>query len=236
MDGCPAIRTTATTMPEAGGSHATLRLMAWLSPAFPVGSFSYSSGLEGAVHEGLVGGSDDLEAWIAALLEHGSGWNDAVLFCEAWRCGRDGRDTDAVAELAEALAGSFERHRETTLQGGAFLAAAQRWPGVSAGGMAGDAPYCVAVGAVAGANGLPLEEACAAFLLAFASNLIQASIRLSVVGQVDAVTVLAALEGRLLHLARRAASSGLDDLGSATMIAEAAAMRHETQYSRLFRS
>ena len=223
-------------MAEPAGSPALLRLMAWLSPSFPVGAFSYSSGLEGAVHDRLVTCPAELESWIAGVLEHGSGWNDAVLFCEAWRCGRQGAGIGPVAELAEALAGSFERHRESMLQGGAFLAAARRWPGVSTGDLEGDAPYCVAVGAVAGGSGLPLEEACAAFLLAFASNMIQAAIRLSVIGQTDAIAVLAALEGRMLDLARRAAASGLDDLGSATMMAEAASMRHETQYSRLFRS
>lgn len=223
-------------MPELPSGLGLLRLMAWLSPSFPVGAFSYSSGLEGAVHDGLVADRAGLEAWIVAILEQGAGWNDAVLFCEAWRRGRQGTGIAAVADLAEALAGSLERHRETMLQGGAFLAAARQWPGLRTGGAEDEAPYCVAVGAVAGANGLSLEESCAAFLQAVASNMIQAAIRLSVIGQADAVSVLAALEGRVLAVAQRAASSSLDDLGSATMMVEAASMRHEIQYSRLFRS
>lgn len=99
-----------------------------------------------------------------------------------------------------------------------------------------DIPYCVAVGAVAGANGVPLDESCAAFLLAQASNMIQAAIRLSVLGQVEAVGVLAALEPAVIEVARRASVSTLDDLGSATVMAEIVSMRHETQHSRLFRS
>lgn len=226
----------------ADGGAALLRLMAWLSPAFPVGSFSYSSGLEGAVHEGLVPRADALRDWIESVLLHGSCWNDAVLFCEAWRRARGGGDLAEMAGLGEALAGSLERHRETTLQGAAFLAAARNWPGLSMPAIplppesAASIPYCVAVGATTGANRVDLEEACAAFLQAYASNLIQAGIRLSVLGQSEAVGLLAALEPVVLDVAARAATSTLDDLGTATIMAELVSMRHETQHSRLFRS
>jgi urease accessory protein len=230
----------ATTTREAGSAPARLRLLAWLSPAFPVGSFSYSAGLEGAVHEGRVASADDLRDWIGTVLAHGSAWNDAVLFCEAWRLGGAGGDVAEMCALAEALAGSLERHRETTLQGGAFLAAIRNWPGLRVPDFPRQslaAPsYCVAVGAVAGANGVALDEACAAFLQAYVSNMIQAGIRLSVLGQTDAVGVLAALEPVVLDMTARAATSSLDDLGASAIMAEIVSMRHETQHSRLFRS
>lgn len=220
-----------TTMHDGIGHSALLRLMAWLSPTFPVGSFTYSHGLERAVHDGLVEGRDGLRAWIEALLVHGSAWNDAVLLAEAWRLGAAGESVEPAAGLAEAMAGSRERHMESTLQGEAFMTAAAAW---------GDAvrplPYCVAVGSTAGRSGVPLEAALGAWLQAFASNQLQAAIRLSVIGQTDAVAVLAALEALILETAARAARSTLDDLGSCTVAAEIAAMRHETQYSRLFRS
>ena len=97
-------------------------------------------------------------------------------------------------------------------------------------------PYCVAVGATAGRHGVPLEAALGAWLQAFSSNQLQAAIRLSVIGQTDAIGLLAALEPLILETAARAARSALDDLGSCTVAAEIAAMNHETQYSRLFRS
>lgn len=224
------------------GPAALLRLMAWLSPAFPVGSFSYSSGLEGAVHERLVPRADDLRDWIEAVLIYGSGWNDAVLFCEASRRARDGGDLVEIAEIGGALAGSLERHRETTLQGAAFLAAARNWPGLRMPAFPlppeslESVPYCVAVGAMTGANGVTPEVACAAFLQAYASNMIQAGIRLSVLGQSEAVGLVASLEAVVLEVATRAATSTLDDLGTATVMAELVSMRHETQHSRLFRS
>lgn len=226
----------------ADGGTALLRLMAWLSPAFPVGSFSYSSGLEGAAHEGRVPRADALRDWIEALLVCGSAWNDAVLFCEAWRRARGGGNLAEIAELGVALAGSLERHRETTLQGAAFLAAARGWPGLRMPAFAlpsadlESVPYCVAVGAVAGANRIALEDACAAFLQASVSNMVQAGIRLSVLGQSAAVGLVAGLEPVVLDVAARAAASTLDELGTATIMADLVSMRHETQHSRLFRS
>ncbi|WP_027167045.1 urease accessory protein UreF [Mesorhizobium sp. WSM3224] len=227
---------TTITMTEQLSTVALLRLMAWLSPAFPVGGFSYSHGLERAVQDGLIADREDLASWLETLVEMGSGWNDAVLFAESWRRARDGGDMAEVAALAEALAGSRERHLETMLQGTAFLQAAAAWPSPALERLPADCPYCVAVGAVAGSGGIGLPEALSAFLQAFFSNLVQAAIRLGVVGQVDAVALLAGFEPLALANASRAAASSLDDLGGAAFVSDIMAMKHETQYSRLFRS
>lgn len=227
---------TTTTMTEQPYGIALLRLMAWLSPAFPVGGFSYSHGLERAVQDSLVDDKQSLAAWLEALVEMGSGWNDAVLFAESWRRARDGDDPGEIAALAEALAGSRERHAETMLQGAAFLKAASAWPSPVLGRLPADCPYCVAVGAVAGGNGIGLTDALSAFLQSFFSNLVQAAIRLGVVGQVDATASLAGFEPLALATAARAAASTLDDLGGCAFVSDVMAMRHETQYSRLFRS
>lgn len=208
-----------------------LRLMAWLSPAFPVGSFSYSHGLERAVADGYVG---DLGAWLDGLMQRGTGWNDAVIVAEAWRLGRDGGDLDGLAELAEAMAGSAERHLETMAQGAAFAKAVGGW---TKGLRVPDAcAYPVIFGAAAGCNGLPLDQTVAAYLQAFVSNQIQAGIRLSLLGQERGVALLRDMEVTILDIAARAAGSTLDDLGGSAFVAEIAAMNHETQYSRLFRS
>lgn len=224
------------TMTEQLSTGALLRLMAWLSPAFPVGGFAYSHGLERAVHDGLIADRKDLAGWLETLVELGSGWNDAVLFAESWRRAREGGDLNEVAALAEALAGSRERHLETMLQGAAFLKAASAWPSQALQRLPADCPYCVAVGALAGSGGIGLSEALSAFLQAFFSNLVQAAIRLGVVGQTDAVALLAGFESLALATASRAAGFSLDDLGGAAFISDIVAMQHETQYSRLFRS
>lgn len=215
---------------------ALLRLMAWLSPAFPVGSFAYSGGLERAVHDGLVHDSKSLRDWIAALICHGSVWNDAVLLAETHHAGEDAPRLAAVAELAEALAGSKERHTETMLLGEAFLSAAAAWPHTIFSLLPAKTAYPVAVGAVAGAHGISIEKVLAAFLHALASQMLSSGIRLGVTGQKDGVAILSALEDTIAEVATRAAHSDLNDLGAATVQAEIASLRHETQATRLFRS
>ncbi len=226
------ITTTITTDPNT----ALLRLMAWLSPVFPVGSFSYSHGLERAVHDGLVGNATQLENWLEWLLTHGSIWNDAVLCAQSWRCATRGDDLDEIAMLAEALAGSCERHMETMLTGSAFVSAAKSWGGTIFERLPEPCAYPVAIGAVAGAHGVALSLTLTAFLQAFCINLLQASIRLSVTGQNGVTAIMAALEPVIAQTAIRAEKTGPDDLGSATFLSDIMAMKHETQHSRLFRS
>jgi urease accessory protein len=225
----------STTMTERAGGASLLRLMTWLSPAFPVGGFSYSHGLERAVHDRLVTDAASLEEWLAQLIELGSGWNDALLFSESSRRAASGEDLAEVKELAEALAGSRERHRETMLQGEAFLKAAAAWrPDPVA--LPANSPYCVVVGAVSGASGIALGDALGAFVQAFTSNLVQVAMRLGIVGQTDAMGIVARLEPKVLAVTARAADASLDDLGSAALMSEVVAMKHETQHSRLFRT
>ncbi|MDR7144059.1 urease accessory protein UreF [Rhizobium sp. BE258] len=215
---------------------ALLRLMAWLSPAFPVGSFAYSGGLERAVHDGLVADAAGLETWISTLLTHGNVWNDAVIFAAAWRGQGDATELAEFAALAEALAGSRERHQETMLLGEAFLTAARAWPDAVFDRLPQQAAYPVAVGAVSGAHAIALDKALAAFLHAYVSQAVSAGIRLGVTGQKDGVAILARLEQVISAVAGKALVSGVDDLGAAAVQADITTLRHETQSTRLFRS
>jgi urease accessory protein len=208
-----------------------LRLLTWLSPAFPVGAFGYSHGLETAIREGAVSDVDGLSAWIAGLVEHGSGWTDAVLFKAACEAADDSAALAEIVELAEALAPSMERRRESLGQGEAFLIAARAWGPQPLGG---SVPYCTAVGAVCGAAGIAVESALAAWLHAFAANLVSVAVRAIPIGQTAGVAVMAELEPIILATAARAANSTLDDLGAATILSDIAAMRHETLGVRLF--
>lgn len=216
--------------------HALLRLMAWLSPAFPVGGFSYSAGLESAVVDGHIADGDGLEAWLQVLLGDGGMRNDAILLAEAHGCQSEGRALHEVTALAIALAGSAERHAEITRLGEAFVKAAAAWPHPVLDALSGPVPYSTAVGAVAAAHGVTVTDALAAFLHAQVSQYISVAIRLGVIGQTRGVAILAASEVGILDAAARYSSLGLNDLGSATVIADTLSMRHETQYSRLFQS
>ncbi|MBO6540306.1 MAG: urease accessory protein UreF [Rhizobiaceae bacterium] len=230
---CQATRITGTTMPE---TPALLRLMTWLSPAFPVGSFSYSHGLESAVHDGLIGNREELEDWLAGLLAAGSLWNDAVLAAHALRASDEPAELAQLAEFAEALAGSAERHLEATKQGQAFLEAVRTWRGSDIAGLPGECAYAVAFGAAAGTAGITAEDAVAGLLQATITNLTQVAIRLSVIGQSDGVRIAARLEAEIAATAKRASGATLDDLGTGTLLSEIAAMRHETMHTRLFRT
>lgn len=229
--------TTATTsMTTDDLERSLLRLMTWLSPAFPVGGFAYSGGLEMAVREGHVTDSAGLRDWLEMALTHGQFRNDVVLLAEAWHANGDAARLAEVADLARALAGSAERYLEITAQGDAFIDAAIAWSPQSAEALDRETPYAVAVGTVSAACGIDLGAASVAWLHALTSQLVSAAIRLSVLGQREAMALLAELEPTVLDAARAAQSSTLDDLGSATVIADIMSARHEHLHSRLFRS
>ncbi|MCC8938201.1 urease accessory protein UreF [Bradyrhizobium ivorense] len=222
---------------------ALYRLMTWLSPSFPVGAFSYSSGIEWAVEAGDISDAASLRDWLAAVLTDGSGFCDGVFLAHSHRAAaeQDAAELRRIAELAAALVPSRERQLETTTQGRAFIEIARTaWnsPGLDDSIAACDGPivYPVAVGLVSAAHGIPLAPSLHAFLHAVVSNWISAGSRLIPLGQTDSQRVLAALEGDVAATAARAAAASLDDLGSATFRADLASLRHETQYTRLFRS
>ena len=202
-----------------------LNLLAWLSPAFPTGGFAYSHGLEWAVDCGDVRDADTLRAWVADVLCHGAGRTDAILFRHA-HAGGD------VAELACAAQASRERLIESAGQGAAFGRAAAAWQAAPE----AEAVYPVAVGRLAGQCGIDRDWGCAAFLQAFAANLISAAVRLVPLGQSTGLAVLAALQPMVVQVAAETCDAGLDEIGGCAFRADIAAMRHETQYTRLFRS
>ena len=222
---------------------ALYRLLAWLSPAYPVGAFSYSSGIEWAVEAGDITDAASLQRWLGAVIAHGSGCCDATLLVHAHRSVADPDDgaLRAVAELAAALAPSKERFLETTAQGQAFIAASETaWPCDALARLRrtwdGPVAYPVAVGVTGAGHGIAVEPAVHAFLHAVASNLISAGVRLIPLGQSDGQRLLAAIEPTVAATASGALTASLDDIGSATVRADLASMRHETQYTRLFRS
>jgi urease accessory protein len=229
--------------PEPLGASALYRLMAWLSPSFPIGAFSYSSGLEWAVEAGDITDASSLRRWLTVVIGEGGVFCDAALFANAHRAvaGQDDAALHATAALAVALAPSKERHLETTGQGRAFVEAARAaWPCGALDRLPasfdGSIAYPVAVAVTAAGHGVPLAPALHAFLHAAAANLISAGVRLIPLGQTDGQRVLAAIEPAIAATAARAMATPLDDVGGAAFRADLAAMRHETQYTRLFRS
>lgn len=230
--------TTATTMIDAA---ATLRLLAWLSPSFPTGAYAYSHGLEWAVETGDIQDGESLRVWLQDVLTNGAGRSDAILLRHAHRRAADADALAGIAELAAATAPSRERQAETLGQGSAFIAAATPWITQALADLAGRIgreriAYPVAVGALAGGHDIPEDAVVAGYLETFAANLISAAVRLVPLGQTAGLRVLATLEPVILRLASETRLATLDDLGGCAFRSDIAAMRHETQYTRLFRS
>jgi urease accessory protein len=226
-----------------GEAAALYRLMTWLSPSFPVGAFSYSSGIEWAVEAGDIVDAASLREWLAAMLSDGSGFCDGALLAATHRAAsmRDDTGLREIAELAAAFVPSRERQLETTTQGRAFIEIARTaWTCDGLDQMIaacdGAIVYPVAVGIVSAAHGIQLEPVLHAFFHAVVSNWISAGARLIPLGQTDSQRVLAALEPVVVTTAQRARQASPHDLGSATFRADLASLRHETQYTRLFRS
>jgi urease accessory protein len=217
--------------------------MAWLSPAYPVGAFSYSSGLEWAVEAGDITDAESLRRWLAVVIGEGGGFCDAVFFAHAHRAivAEDDMALAEVAELAAAFSPSKERHLETTAQGRAFIEATQAaWPCAALDKLTalwpGPYAYPMTVATAAAGHGITVEPALGAYLHAVTANLVSAGMRLVPLGQTDGQRMLAALEPVVAATAQRALQTSLDDVGSAALRADIASMCHETQYTRLFRS
>jgi urease accessory protein len=234
---------TITSMAEPAAPAALYRLLAWMSPAYPVGAFSYSHGLEWAVETGDIKSLPTLVDWLTVVLREGSGIADAAFCAHAHRAvvAGDGKALVEVAELALALQPSKERRLETTAQGNAFMMATEAaWPAeplaLVRASWSEAVAYPVAVGAATAAHGIDEETAIQAFLHAVAANLISAAVRLVPLGQTDGQRALVALEPVVTETAIAARLLALDEIGGHALRSDIASMRHETQYTRLFRS
>ena len=228
---------------EAGTAGGALyRLLAWLSPAFPIGAFSYSHGLEAAVESGAVRDRASLQSWIAAIVTEGSGRIDADILRDAHRAASAGDllVLTAVNQRGLAYRATAELALESHAQGEAFLATCRTaWPDPFLDEWAAidqRACYAAAVGAAMARAGILLEDALIAYLQAMAANLVSAGLRLAIIGQTDGQRILAALEPVVIRAAQGATIRDPADFGAATFAVDLASMAHETQYTRLFRS
>lgn len=222
---------------------AQLELMVWFSPGFPVGAFAYSHGLEWAFEAGDVNDRAGLQRWLEDCLHHGAGRNDAIVLARSIDAARSADDAqlNEIATLARALASSRERRLESCMQGDAFLAAIDSgWacPRVAAwrDRAEGETPYPVAVAIAAAGRGFDTGDVVECYLTAFIANLVSAAIRLGIVGQTDGQRIMAALLPVIRQVAAEATSAEIADIGGCVFAADIAAIAHETQYTRLFRS
>lgn len=205
-----------------------LTLTQWLSPAFPVGAFAYSHGLEAAVQTGVVTDAKSFADWLDTVLRFGAGRNDAVFI----RLAAQTSDPRGLDALNRALQPSETRRLETEQMGRALCeTVAAVWTDMPQG-----LTYPVALGQAARAQSMPLTPVVQMALHAFAANLTSAAIRLIPLGQTEGQTVLEACNATCLALAEDTAHATRKDLHTAPLLSDLHAMSHDTLYSRIFRS
>ena len=234
---------TITMMTVAMITEAALyRLMTWLSPAYPVGGYSYSHGLEYAVEAALVRDAATLEDWVGTVLLWGSGRSDAALFVAAYRTARtsDAERLDKTIALAVAWRSTSETALESEAQGAAFLATTlAAWPHPALATVAArhkKLPLAIAAAIACAYHNVRLELALPAYLHAFAANLVSAGVRLIPLGQSDGQRLIAKLEVSVARAVQAAGEAALEEIGTAAPMIDWCSMRHETQYTKLFRS
>jgi urease accessory protein len=218
------------------GAAPLQKLLTWLSPAFPVGAFAWSAGLESAIAEKVVNDSPALQNWIGSALAHGGIRTDAIILAHAHRAAEDTLQLRDLADLCLALTPALERHLETLTTGGSFALAARAWPSDVYGRLPQPCPYPVAVGAIAAAHGIGLDATLLGYLTAAVHAQISVAVRLIPLGQNDGLGLMAALEPEIAAVAASTAIGTLDDLGSIAYAADIAQMHHETLEPRIFRS
>ncbi|MFK8051806.1 MAG: urease accessory protein UreF [Woeseiaceae bacterium] len=209
-----------------------------MSPSFPVGAYAYSHGLENAIEQGLVTEAGDALSWISDLLTIGSGQTDLVLLARTWECANDPSALDELVALGCAFWPGAEIRNESLAQGDAFLRTIREtWslPAIDRIDYA-ELPYPIAVGLVAEAHGVEQWRVLTAFAHAFSANLVSAVVRLVPLGQTDGQRISAALQNAASVACTRALETPLDALASSTLMSDICGMRHESQYTRLFRS
>ena len=205
-----------------------MTVMQWMSPAFPIGAFAYSHGLEWAIDKGHVKNGEKLQKWITDLLEYGSLRTDAISISLILR----GHDFKKMNELSMALCPARERLLETKLQGSAFAKIIEDvWQQDI-----GELSLPVAVALAAKNESIEQDLILPAYLQAFCSNLISVAIRLIPIGQTEGQRIMFELSSTISDLVQSASESEIDDLNSACFFSDVSAMEHEHLQPRIFKT
>lgn len=212
------------------------KLLTWLSPAFPVGAFAWSAGLEAAIVARTVHDRATTQLWVEGVLAHGSLRTDAILLAHAHGAATDPSQLQDLADLCLALTPARERHDETTITGASFATAARAWPTPVLANLPAPCPYPIAIGAIAAGHGIALQATLLAYLMATVHGQVSVAVRLVPIGQSDGLAIMAALEPAIASMAALCQHAALDDIGAVAYAADIAQMSHETLTTRIFRS
>lgn len=235
---------------HTNADHSLYRLMSWLSPSFPVGAYSYSHGIEYAFDAGDVTNADSLQTWVEGILEFGAGRLDAVFFRAGWQAitERDNALLKWTIETAETMRATKEMALESSAQGEAFFdTLLNSWPVDGLDRieflrveLKRTITYPVAVGIASALSEIELHKALEAYLHAFVSNLVSAGVRMIPLGQTAGQQIISSLEIAVIEAVHSIMAETMEtlkaNLGSGAVMVDWSSMKHETQYTRIFRS
>ena len=203
-----------------------LILQNWFSPAFPIGAFSYSAGLETAIANGAVHDCESLADWLNVLILNGIGFTDAV-------CLRATMEGEAVNELCLALCAGAERYKETTELGAAFANVMRETLYLD---LPEGLAYPVAVGHAARALGLDTKATLAAFFQGACMNQISVAVRAIPIGQLEGQSCLMSMMPVIERAVETIMATSTDDMGSFALASDLCALEHETAEQRIYRT
>lgn len=232
--------TTTTSTAMATTTDATLLQLVWLaSPALPVGGFSYSEGLEAAVDHGLVHDEATAGDWLVDQLHLALARSDLPALADAiaaWRAD----DAEALRRIDGWLRATRETAelRQQSEQMGRSLV---EWlkavrPADAARAAAAPPLYPAAFGLAAGAGDAAVRDILLVFAFGWAENLMQAAIKAVPLGQSAGQRILQRLAADVPAAVDHALALPPDNRQAFTPMLAILSARHETQYSRLFRS
>jgi urease accessory protein len=227
-------------MPESGNSPQSLLQLIWLaSPALPVGGFSYSEGVEAAVEWAGIDSEPRAAEWLADQLHLSFARGDLAAFAQAvmaWRA----NDTQRIRQLNEwvmTTRESAEFFLQTEQMGRSFVEWLKLHHADTAQVFADlPASYPIAFAFAASRTDASVHDGCLAFAFGWAENMVAAAVKAVPLGQSAGQRILGRLAQEIPEAVTRAMALGDDERQAFAPLLAVLSARHETQYSRLFRS
>ena len=216
------------------------QLLRLASPMLPVGAYAYSQGMEWAVDEGTVGDEDSALAWITDLLRFNVGTLEAPVWRRLYQAWQD-RDVESARHWNErfiAIRETAEFRAETLQMGGALKAVLDATREIDTGllDQIESPAFPTAFSFAAHGLGVPLRGGLTGYLWAWGENQVSAAMKLVPLGQSSGQRILVKLIALLPEITDNALGMQEEGLSNFSPALAIASSRHETQYTRLFRS
>lgn len=219
---------------------ALLRLLHWVSPTLPIGSFTYSQGIEWAVEAAWIQTPAELQAWLANQLHNGITYVDIPILQRMYQAVAAQDITaleywihtlNASRETSELLLEEKNRGRALTdLLIALDIPHAAEWKPLLSQSQA--AAFALA----AVQSEIPLPQAAYGYVWSWLENLLLSAVKIIPLGQTQGQKLLHQMTLLLPDVVARGLQLTDDEIGASSPALAIASSRHETQYTRLFRS